>query len=331
MSLRVPYPLLAKFFSGQCSKEEIEELENWRQESPENERVFAELFSEWDIAGRQFSCEMVFPDKEKVWNKIQLSVKKPVISYSRAVLIKVASLAASIALLIGLSVSFFWHNQNNNHAKLNTVFISPAGQKSRVILPDGSKVWLNSQSSISCSGDFGQTDRSVTLRGEAYFDVVKNKDLKFVVKTGAVSVVVHGTAFNVKSYSKDKILAVTLVHGKVDVVAATDNRCLAVMSPGQRVVVDKKDLTFNVEQCDASADAVWRLEQLKFVRADVNEVAEKLSKWYGVTVKVTDPARFPRFWFTVKNEKLVDILKSMDRLHPMKYDVKQDSVFISSR
>jgi ferric-dicitrate binding protein FerR (iron transport regulator) len=192
-------------------------------------------------------------------------------------------------------------------------------------------MWLNSGSSISYNNKFGETDRTVVLKGEAFFDVTKNKDIKFIVKTGTVNVVVHGTAFNVKSYLSDQEISVSLLRGSVDVVSSSDNKSLALLSPGERFVVEKLNLNSKVQKCDASLDGIWRLEKLKFEGATITEVAEKLGKWYGIDIAVKDTNKFQKYWFTVKSESINDILKSMNGLHPIKYSISGDNVVISSR
>ena len=332
MEQHTPYTLIAKYLARQCSDKEEIELTNWRNSLPENEKLFAELRDEWELVNKDLSVKPVYPDKEKVWNNIQHLIKMPVISYSRTFLIRVASIAAMIALVIGFSFSYLLNsNVKVETPTLSSTFIAPKGHKSQILLADGTKIWLNSGSKITYSNKYGDKDRSVELNGEAFFDVTKNMKLKFIVKTGSVDVVVHGTAFNVKSYDRDKDVAVSLLRGSVDVVSAKDNKSIALLVPGERVIVGKSSQLSKIEKCDTSLDGIWRLERLKFSGANISEVAEKLGKWYGVNISVKDTNKFPQYWFTVKSESINDILKSMNSLHPIRYNINGDNILISTR
>ena len=327
-----PYPLIAKYLANQCTEFELDELRIWRNASMENEKLFVELRSEWELLNKDLSEKNVYPDKEKVWNGIQQLIKVPVITYSKSFMIRVVSMAAMIALIVGFSFSYLLNsNVIVEVPTLSSTFIAPVGHKSQLLLADGTKVWLNSGSSITYTNKYGDKDRSVELKGEAFFDVTKNPDLKFIVKTGTVNVVVHGTAFNVKSYALDPEVSVSLFHGKVDVVSSSNNTSLALLAPGERIVIEKSDLNSKIEKCDSSLDAIWRLDKLKFEGATIAEVAEKLGKWYGVNIVIKDTNKFQKYWFTVKSESIDDILKSMNGLHAIKYNISGDNVVISSR
>ena len=331
MNQMPPYPLIAKHLANQTTKQEDAQLEAWRNALPENEKLFVELSAEWDLANKNLTEENIIPDKEKIWNKIQKKIQPLVISYPKSFVIRVASIAATVALIIGLSVSFLVNNKMTEIPTLTSTFIAPQGQKSQLVLADGTKVWLNSGTSLTYTNKFGDKDRKVKLTGEAFFDVTKNKDLKFVVSTGKVQVVVHGTAFNVKSYPTDANVSVSLLRGKVDVVSTDKEKSLVLLASGQKAVVSKSNLKSTKISCDADVEGIWRLERLKFEGANITEVAQKLGKWYGVNIAVANANKFNKYWFTVKSESLAEILKSMNSLHPIKYNIEGDKVLISTR
>lgn len=326
-----PYSLIAKYLANQVTPHEVTELHEWRNALPENEKLFTELSAEWDLVNKDFSEKNIIPDKEKIWNKIQKQIQPLVIRYPKSFVIRVASIAATIALVVGLSISFLLNDRVIEMPTLTSTFIAPQGQKSQLVLADGTKVWLNSGTSLTYTNNFGAKDRRVTLKGEAFFDVTKNKALKFVVSTGKIDVVVHGTAFNVKSYPADTDISVSLLHGKVDVVSSENEKSIAILAPGQKVVISKSDMNSATEACDADLEGIWRLERLKFEGASINEVTEKLSKWYGVNIAVTNTNKFNKYWFTVTSESLTDILKSMNSLHPISYSIKGNNILINSR
>lgn len=329
MNQMPPYPLIAKFLANECNSQEEKTLLDWRNATPENENLFTELSAEWDLANRNNSSKISIPNKEKIWNKIQKQIQPLTISYSKAFVIRVASIAATVALVVGLSISFLVNNKITEIPTLTSTFIAPKGQKSQLILADGTKVWLNSGTELTYTNKFGEKDRTVKLQGEAFFDVIKNTDLKFIVNTGKVNVVVHGTAFNVKSYPTDSNVSVSLLRGKVEL--ESNNKSIAQMAPGQKVVVSKTNFQLTTTSCDADLEGIWRMERIKFEGANITEVAQKLGKWYGVNIAVNNANGFNKYWFTVKKESLPEILKSMNNLHPIKYSINGDSILISSR
>jgi len=328
----IPYSLIAKHLGGQCTEKEEARLASWRAALPENEKLFKELSNEWGLMETGLLQHPVYPDKEKVWNYIKKMRKTEVKVYSRSFLLRISAIAATIAMVIGLSFSYLLNGGSDaDQATLSSTFISPRGQKSQLVLADGTKVWLNSGSAISCTNKFGVKDRSVELKGEAFFDVTKNKSLKFIVKTDKIDVIVYGTAFNVKSSETGNEVAVSLLRGSVEVVSSTDNKTIARLIPGERITVSKSGKNHRIEKCDADLDGIWRLEKLRFEGADIEDVAEKLGKWYGVNITVKDTSKFPKYWFTVKSESINDILKSMNGLHPIRYSINGNNILISSR
>lgn len=331
MNQTPPYPLIAKYLANECNPQETNEFFEWLNATSENEKIFSELSAEWELVNRETKSEIIIPNQEKIWNKIQKHIHPFVISYPKSFVIKVASIAATIALVLGLSISFLLNDKVTEIPTLTSTFIAPQGQKSQLILADGTKVWLNSGTSLTYTNKFGQSDRKVELQGEAFFDVVKNADLKFIVNTGKVNVVVHGTAFNVKSYPTDADVSVSLVRGKVDVVEAESNHSLALMMPGEKVVVAKSNFKISKSNCDTNLEGLWRLDRLKFEGASIAEVSEKLEKWYGVNIEIINAQKFNKYWFTVKTESLLEILKSMNNLQPIHYDIQHDKVLISTR
>jgi transmembrane sensor len=331
MKHTIPYSLIAKYLAAQCSENEIDELSAWRALSDENERTFTELSSEWELLDKQSLPTSELPDKEFLWKKIQKTIAKPTKRFSLSFVLGVVSTAAAVALILGITVTLMLRTPQNDSSELISSFFAPEGQKSIVFLPDSTQVWLNSGSSLSYSNNFGDKDRTVTLKGEAFFDVTKKQNLRFIVQAGAVNVVVRGTAFNVKTYEADQTISVSLQRGMVDVTDSAKNKSIVVLRPGERVTVNKSNLDSKVEPCDADIDAIWRLEKLKFEGADISEVAVKLARWYGVEIEVRDSNQFQKYWFTVKGESLTEILRSINELHPIKYSITNNKVVIGSK
>lgn len=225
----IPYELLAKCFARQCTPEEHAEAERWRKEKPEHELVYAQLKEQWERIHLKTSA-YVIPNKADVWKNIQQEIHrkaKQIPLYTRSLLIRVAGIAAAIALIGGFSLSYLFNGGDNWVAsRFENVVMAPSGQKSQLLLPDGTEVWLNSGSRLSYSYEFNTLDRVVNLEGEAFFDVKKDQQHPFVVKTGMVEVKVHGTSFNVQAYTDEEDIRVALLHGKVSLLSAASQGLL---------------------------------------------------------------------------------------------------------
>ncbi len=330
MKEEVPYELIARCLAGECSPAEQAQLQEWRALDARNEELMRELSDEWQLTESRWRGPVVYPDRERVWNAIADRMEVSKRRFTKRFMWTVASVAASVVLLLGISVKYLLKSDVAESEVYSSV-CSPVGKKMQLLLNDGTRVWLNSGSKLDYSLRYGKTDRKLKLAGEAYFDVKKNAQLKFVVQTGAVNVVVHGTAFNVRAYGAEPDVAVSLVRGSVEVAATEDNQSLALLVPGERVVVNKSNLTHTVAKCNAGLDAIWRMEKLRFDGASITDVAEKLSKWYGIDIIVTDSNRFQKYWFTVKSESLTEILASMNRLHPIEYTIAANRVEMKSK
>jgi ferric-dicitrate binding protein FerR (iron transport regulator) len=161
----------------------------------------------------------------------------------------------------------------------NTVS-TPRGGQYQVLLPDGSKVWLNAASTLHFPTAFTGSERSVELVGEAYFEVAKNPLMPFKVKTPKQEVTVLGTQFNLNAYPDEAETRTTLVEGMVKVHAMAKN---VVLTPGQQAQSGKALSV--VSGVDTSAITAWRDGYFHFDRAGIEEVMRQLSRWYDVDVR----------------------------------------------
>lgn len=331
MDQKIPHVLLAKCFANQASGKELEEVSEWRAQSSENEKLYHEYRHEWEIAHADVS-RFVMPDSDKMWGNIISRIQEPVkaVLYTKRMLYKAIAIAASIALLVGLSFSVWFSSYRTDGDKLTaeTVFIVPTGQKSQLILPDGTKVWMNSDSKLTYSADFSITRRLVKLQGEAYFDVVHDENNQFVVNTGMVDIVVHGTSFSVTDYPADSFISVALDKGCVSVEKSRDHDLLTLLSPGEKVQIEKSDISWNISNFDSEAYNVWMLNRLQFKGEPLYDVFRKIERWYGVKIKLENENPDYSYWFTLKTESLTEMLNLINQITPIDYKINGEEVII---
>lgn len=169
---------------------------------------------------------------------------------------------------------------------INTLFV-PTGGIYKLILPDGSKVWLNSSSSLKYPVSFASNQRIVELSGEAYFEVEKNsKD--FVVKTKTRDVLVLGTAFNVSAYNDDAFFATTLTEGKIKLTHEKQKEVF--LEAGQQAVVNLNALKIvEVEVVDPKVHSAWKDGTFFFENESLYKILHKVGRWYNFKTNFTDP------------------------------------------
>ncbi|MCY4779622.1 FecR family protein [Sphingobacterium sp. UT-1RO-CII-1] len=164
---------------------------------------------------------------------------------------------------------------------LNTLS-TPRGGQYMVNLPDGSKVWLNAESSLSFPNTFNPNERRVTLNGEAYFDIAKNKKAPFIVSVDDMQIEVLGTKFNVDAYKDSPRISTTLVEGSVKVSQGMQN---IVLEPNQQSSWDKRSKKFSIQDIDTKLSTAWKNGYFIFENTNIKTIMSQLSRWYDIEVE----------------------------------------------
>ncbi|RZL38536.1 MAG: DUF4974 domain-containing protein, partial [Pedobacter sp.] len=177
-------------------------------------------------------------------------------------------------------------NEQDAEPKFNTIS-TPKGGQYQIHLPDGSKVWLNAESSLKYPTFFTGKERVVTLTGEAYFEVskaAKHSKMPFVVFAEDQTVTVLGTHFNINAYRNEYVSKTTLLEGSVQVSCLwKDYGKTVVLRPGEQSNVDRRGLS--VETVDAEDAIAWKNGVFLFKDADINTVMKSIARWYNVEVR----------------------------------------------
>jgi len=176
--------------------------------------------------------------------------------------------------------------EGNTGAQFNTLSTPRAGQYS-LVLPDGTRVWLNSASTLSYPTYFDGRSREVTLTGEAYFEVVKNAMQPFHVNVRNVTVRVLGTGFTLRAYSDEGRVTATLLKGKIVV---HDGRRERMLVPNEQVNIDREQNWQIQQSVDPESVLAWKNRIFYFTHADIPTVMHELSLWYGIDVEIKVPA-----------------------------------------
>jgi transmembrane sensor len=197
----------------------------------------------------------------------------------------------------------------SNEIQYNTLS-NPRGSKViNLALADGSRVWLNTASSLRFPTAFSGSERKVEITGEAYLEVAHNPDMPFVVSKGNTNIKVLGTRFNVNAYDDESTLDVTLLEGSVSVAAKTDQRP-SIIKAGEQAAVNKNgniQVNYSVDLDDVMA---WKNEIFSFKGDDIQSVMKEVSRWYDVNV-IFDKAGDEKFYADVSRNTSVSTLLAM--------------------
>lgn len=199
--------------------------------------------------------------------------------------------------------------QENKTVLYNTIE-TPKGGKYQIILPDGSKVWLNSVSSLHFPSTFSGKVRHVELTGEAYFDIAKNPDIPFIVKTKDMNILVTGTQFNVMAYRDENFSATTLVEGSVRISNPTNKM---ILKPGEQALTTKESETFSKKNVDIEQTIAWKNGLFQFSNSDMTTVMNQISRWYDVSIEYRGAVPEKHFGgYISRDSKLSQVLKMLE-------------------
>ena len=229
-----------RYFEGHLVLEEEKILFNFLQGSDVNVQLFRNWEDEWFAVSQK---DLYIENKWNrlsgrlqinQWQMVQKKTKrytftKKLLPYAAIFILGVMS---SVIVYFGFKVS----DKSSDRLAQSEYFV-PLGSQSKILLPDGSEVWLNAGSKLKYDKSFGDESRTVYIEGEAVFDVTRNKKVPFVVKNERMEVTVHGTIFNVKSFTEDSISSIELMRGAVSVNYSFSSQKIA-LTPGERLIIN---------------------------------------------------------------------------------------------
>ena len=328
---RVEKDLLRKYFRGEVTDTERERVIEYFVEK----KYYSSLKKEWSQHFNEVmdnetkeSSEDIRPVLDRIHHRMNI------ISYKRSRRRSWRKFVATIGkaaafLFIPLLLFAGWYIAKNpfkDQILSNAELVAPRGARIHFVLPDGTKGWLNSESSLSYPILFRGKERRVILKGEGYFEVTKDEHKPFVVKAGRIEVVALGTKFDVNAYPDDNMTEVTLISGKVQVMAESKGNKilpLTVLDPGQQIEIRKVDLCFKTEKVeDPKYYAAWKDGKLIFRNDPMTEVAKKLGRWYNVEILLQEKnLEDYRYHATFRYESLDEVLKLIKLTSPVDYKI----------
>ncbi len=319
-----------KYFEGRATEAEQAELLAWLR--LKGNRL---NFNNYRLAWRKGLDEGQFPaNSEESWNKIQTELLQK--SFNRwqknRKINQSLRIAAIFFFLISLgSLTYFFAGINRTIPEFYTSVLAENGHISKVELPDGSIVWLNSGSKIAYNNSFASGNRDVSLSGEAYFQVRKNKEIPLVVSSGEFQVKVLGTKFNVSAYPEKEKIDVTLESGSVELLNSNIETFQLKLKPGERAVFDKTNRNIVVSNVNTSKFTSWKEGIMNIYDQSLEELAERLETRYNQKFILDDDVKKLKYTFTIKNESLDEIILLMGKITPISAVQKNDTILIKMK
>ena len=231
--------------------------------------------------------------------------------------------------------------------------VAQNGVRTRLMLPDGTKVWLNSESKLEYKDNFNGSVREVTLEGEAFFDVVKDRKRPFIVHTSDIDIKVLGTAFNVKSYPRESSIETTLIHGLIEVTNKKEPASpKVILRPHEKLVIGKGNQAGEKRIADeqktisihkpfsivalpkniadtAVVETSWVYNKLVFDGETFRENAVKMERWYNVKFRfLSDKVANIPIHYKLENETIEEALKALQYIEPFTYKINGNIIEI---
>lgn len=339
--------ILKKLFNYDCSGEELKQLLEKLDSKEEKDFLFAEAERLWEESKENENRISV--DSEKIYARVltqmqqgensskitaqsnQLSLRSIARNPKVRNFLKIAAVLLIAALLFVGGYSVLHRSHQNTFAFIQVKV--PRGAKKMVVLPDSTRVWINSESTFQYPKHFGGKTRTVHLTGEAYFEVTKDASHPFIVSTPEMNVKVLGTGFDVSAYPEAKHVSATLVHGRIMAYHVNTNGYIenkVVLSPGERSIFKPEKGAFTVKKVDTKIYTSWKEGDLVFKDTPFSEVVKRINRWYNVDMVVNDKT-IEHFDYTVnfENDSLQSVLKVLEEITPVRFTISGNRIFVT--
>lgn len=327
--------ILNRYLNGSATKAERESVLKWAASSEANREELETLKAQWVFDHLPSSAA---PEGAIVKMRKRLgrsgSNTRFIIRIAAALFIPLAIFAFYQRLQLNElkdKLSSVNRSITNQADKDSLIYTVHTGVKGLVDLPDGSKVWLNSGSSIKCPVMFADNQRDVELDGEGYFMVKGDPEWPMFIGTKRkITIKVTGTEFNLTSYANDTELRLTLVRGNVAILNEKDHSEILVKPMEEIVIPDRMAPPKLRQQADVHLNTAWKEGFLLFDNTPMDEVIKRMERWYGVKFIVRDTSILNNhFTGEFKSESLSQVLDFLKKSSFIGYKIEETTVTLS--
>jgi transmembrane sensor len=344
--------LMAKRIGKSATEEELQELEIFLKENPGHrnmQSVAKALKLKTKQSGDSSEERDLTEGLYKLWERIGEAESRQLYAAKEKRSYRIWTAAA--AILVACLTGFYFYiarptANESDRMVMNTIYV-PFGKTRKLILPDGTRVQLNSGSTISWPGSFAGDVRQVSLKGEGFFDVTKNKKKPFLVVTDQLTIKVLGTVFNVKAYQDDKNTETTLLKGKVQVQLKDRPEKNIILLPNEKLVVMNEssmieDPVNNKEarteyqlkklpgiKPEEIKETAWLSNRLVFINESFESVARQMERKYNVQLVFDDQElKTEQLSGVLEKESLENALEIIKLTTPLKFRMEGRTIHI---
>lgn len=337
--------LLRKYLNDQCSIEELEQVRSILH-SDGYEEEWAAVLQEDAERNINENVSGVFDEirTDKLLERIVASAgigrSKIYKSFFKTPFF---AAAASILILVTAGLAFYLLSVVSTTGN-NLNVITMAGEQTEVLLPDGTRIWLKDQSTLSYPDEFDGDTRTVKLEGGAFFDVASNPSLPFLVQTDELIIRVLGTSFDVSAYKNDRDVSVSVASGRVSVTGPpadvssgetslnSNDKPVNALAPGDRLTYDR--LTLKYYQQTMALDDIRNLNggRLIFQNQTLGDIARALERRYNIQFRFEEElARDQRLTFKPNSSDLDEVLQVLSLVSGLEYEMSDSEVYMSGK
>lgn len=319
--------LIIGYLQNNLTQEETDCFYNWVNESASNKELFFEIKAMYD-AGLPLSTPW---ETSESWERL-LNKKKNSQSRRFNLWYQISTYAAVALLAVAISSMYFlfFHEEDNS---LYSKYIGGDGLEADVVeLPDGTHISLGSKTTFHYDKDYGKDKRIVYLEGEAYFDVAKQKDKPFIVKTKEQDIEALGTKFNVMAYPLDSLVVTTLSEGSVRLTSLNMAHS-TILKPDQQLIYNRNTKKSYLQDVDAQQYSSWTSGYYYFPQQSLQAILDRLSHVYGIQFTVNSEALNKRTFTGTfyRGQSIKDIMDIINLSIPIRYKIDDHHVTISEK
>lgn len=319
--------IIVRFLRGECTEDELREVNAWLDESADNARELFRLEEIYHLGKTSYASEQIEKAERRLFKRLEQEKTRLHKTRKMYGWMRYAAVFIGFFLLGSLGYLFY---QGYNHTEA-LLAVTTQDKIKELKLPDGTKVWLNKYTTLKYPRAFAENGRKVYLEGEGYFEVMRNPEKPFVVQSEAMQVRVLGTTFNLKSDKMKMSAVATLLKGEIEVKGNHDEG-LIILSPGQKAELNGATRRLTVKQIDTGIEN-WHNNEFVFEKADIYTIARTLESSYGVKIILAPGIDVSKTYSgTLKKKENVEaVLSSITNAIPVEYKIVGGSVFLSSK
>lgn len=331
--------VIHRYLAGECTPREREKIEKWMEADPKNQEAVRFVRDIWEVK------PLVELHAKLDWDRFEKRLEQrsgkgvsetercPVggtVSYYRSSWFRVAALLLVSGLLALAGVFFTWSLEDDSVVRQ---VVTQPGERSRIVLDDGSEIQINVDSRLVIPSDYGEKVRSIKLVGEAYFDI-EPEERPFLVYTDKFVVRITGTEFNVRSYKDDGEKSVVVTEGSVSVEIGDGSHGKVVhLSRGDIARWSQTTAEEGMFSIDNALDGPyigWLQNHLEFDATPLKEVSRELERWYNTDIRLSDPdLGGMRLTADFENESLYEVLEVLRFTLDLEYEIDDRVITIS--